>query len=151
MREARAIPIINQLLKEGANVTAYDPAAIPNAKTIFKNKIQYAASTIECLRNADCCILVTEWDEFKKLKPEGFTKNMKQPILIDGRRIYNPKEFSKKLKLAAIGLGHLNTGRRRRLERRRHQRQEPHVFCSNSHNRICHGTTCQLLPCIFEH
>jgi UDPglucose 6-dehydrogenase len=105
MREARAIPIINQLLKEGANVTAYDPVAMPIAKTIFQNKIQYATSAISCLKNADCCIIVTEWDEFKKLKPEDFTKNMKQPILIDGRRIYNPEEFSKKLKFAAIGLG----------------------------------------------
>jgi UDPglucose 6-dehydrogenase len=106
MREARAIPIINQLLKEGANVTAYDPVAVPTAKAIFKNKIQYATSTNGCLKNADCCILVTEWDEFKKLKPEDFTKNMKQPILIDGRRIYNPEEFNQKMKFTAIGLGH---------------------------------------------
>jgi UDPglucose 6-dehydrogenase len=105
MREARAIPIINQLIMEGANVTAYDPVAMSIAKTIFKNKIQYAASAIECLKNADCCILVTEWDEFKKLKPEDFTNNMKQPILIDGRRIYNPEEFSQKMKFTAIGLG----------------------------------------------
>jgi len=106
MREARVIPIINHLLKEGAKVTAYDPVAVPTAKAIFKNKIQYATSTIECLKNADCCILITEWDEFKKLKPEDFTKNMKQPILIDGRRIYNPEEFSQKMKFTAIGLGH---------------------------------------------
>ena len=106
MREARAIPIINQLLKEGANVTAYDPVAVPTAKAIFKNKIQYATSTIECLQNADCCILVTEWDEFTKLKPEDFTKNMKHPVLIDGRRIYDPEEFSRKMKFTAIGLGH---------------------------------------------
>jgi len=106
MREARVIPIINQLIKEGANVTAYDPVAIPNAKTILKNKIQYATSAIACLKNADCCILVTEWEEFKKLKPEDFTENMKQPMLIDGRRIYNPEEFSEKMKFTAIGLGH---------------------------------------------
>jgi UDPglucose 6-dehydrogenase len=106
MREARVIPIINQLLKEGANVTAYDPVAIPNAKTILKNKIQYATSAVGCLKNADCCILVTEWEEFKKLKPEDFTENMKQPMLIDGRRIYNPEEFSQKMKFTAIGLGH---------------------------------------------
>ena len=105
MREARVIPIINQLIMEGVNVTAYDPVAMSIAKTIFKNKIQYAASAIECLKNADCCILVTEWDEFKKLKPEDFTNNMKQPILIDGRRIYNPEEFSQKMKFTAIGLG----------------------------------------------
>jgi UDPglucose 6-dehydrogenase len=105
MREARVIPIINNLIKEGANVTAYDPVAMPVAKTIFMTKIRYATSATECLRNADCCIIVTEWDEFKKLKPEDFTKNMRQPILIDGRRIYNAGEFSRKLKFAAIGLG----------------------------------------------
>lgn len=105
MREARAIPIINQLIKEGANVIAYDPVAVSIAKTIFKNKIQYAASTNACLQDADCCILVTEWDEFKKLKPQDFTGSMKQPVLIDGRRIYDPEEFSRKMKFTAIGLG----------------------------------------------
>jgi UDPglucose 6-dehydrogenase len=105
MREAGAIPIINQLLKEGANITAYDPVAIPTAKTIFKNRIRYATSTIECLKNSDCCILVTEWIEFERLKPEDFIKNMRQPLLVDGRRIYIPKEFMQKLKFKAIGLG----------------------------------------------
>jgi UDPglucose 6-dehydrogenase len=105
MREARSIPIINQLLKEGVDVTAYDPAAISIGKTIFGKKIQYASSAIECLEKAHCCILVTEWDEFKKLKPEDFTKHMHQPVLIDGRRIYNPEDFSQKLKFRAIGLG----------------------------------------------
>jgi UDPglucose 6-dehydrogenase len=105
MREARSIPIINQLLKEGANITAYDPVAIRNAKSIFGNKIEYASSVIGCLKDADCCIIVTEWEEFKKLKPEDFTQNMRQPILIDGRRIYNSEEFSQKLKFVAIGLG----------------------------------------------
>jgi len=98
-------PIINQLLKEGANITACDPAAIPNAKSILKNKIRHASSPVECLKNADCCIIVTEWDEFKRLKPEDFVKNMRRPILIDGRRIYDPKQFSQLLIFAAIGLG----------------------------------------------
>lgn len=91
MREARVIPIINQLIKEAANVTAYDPVAMQVAKTIFKDRIRYAKSAIDCLKNADCCILVTEWNEFKKLKPEDFIKNMKAPFLIDGRRAYNRK------------------------------------------------------------
>jgi UDPglucose 6-dehydrogenase len=106
MREARVIPIINQLIKEGANVTAYDPVAVPIAKTVSKNKIQYATSAISCLKNAECCILVAEWDEFKKLKPEDFTKHMRKPILINGRRIYDPEEFNQKMKFTAIGLGH---------------------------------------------
>jgi UDPglucose 6-dehydrogenase len=105
MREARVIPIINQLLKEGAEVTTYDPVAINMAKSIFQDKIRYAPSAIACLKNADCCITVTEWDEFKKLTPKDFIKNMKHPILIDGRRIFNPEEFSGKIKFLAIGLG----------------------------------------------
>ena len=82
-----------------------DHLAISNAKSIFGDKIKYASSAIECLKNTDCCIIVTEWREFKKLKPEDFTQNMRNPILIDGRRIINPIEFSNKLKFAAIGLG----------------------------------------------
>jgi UDPglucose 6-dehydrogenase len=105
MREARVIPIINQLLKEGANVTAYDPVAMGVAKTIFQGRIQFASSAISCIRNADCAILVTEWDEFKKLTPEDFIKHMKQPILMDGRRIYDPEAFARKMKFVAIGLG----------------------------------------------
>ena len=105
MREAVSIPIIRQLLKEGAKVTAYDPAAAPNAKSLFRDKIGYATSAIHCLKDADCCILVTEWDEFKALKPEDFIENMKQPVLVDGRRIYDPDGFSRKMKFAALGLG----------------------------------------------
>lgn len=104
MREARSIPIVNQLLKEGAEVTAYDPAANPVAKTIFRNSIKYANSATDCLKEADCCILVTEWNEFRKLTPRDFRKNMRKPNLVDGRRIYDPKKFSRELKFAAIGL-----------------------------------------------
>jgi UDPglucose 6-dehydrogenase len=105
MREARVIPIVNDLLNLGAKTKAYDPVAIPLAKTIFDDKIQYAASALDCLKNADCAIIITEWPEFKKLTPEDFIQNMKQPALVDGRRIYNPKEFLAKMKFAAIGLG----------------------------------------------
>jgi UDPglucose 6-dehydrogenase len=105
IREARSIKIINQLLKKEAKITAYDPIAISKTKKVLREKISYASSAVECLKNADCAILVTEWEEFKKLKPEDFTKNMRNPVLIDGRRLYNPEEFSKKLRYIAIGLG----------------------------------------------
>ena len=105
MREARSIPTITLLLNEGANIIAYDPVAIPNAKSIFRDKIEYAHSAIECLKDTDCCILITEWEEFKKLRPKDFIQHMKTPVLIDGRRIYDPKQFSGKLKFKAIGLG----------------------------------------------
>ena len=105
IREARSIKIINQLLREGAKIIAYDPMAMPNIKKVFKEKIKYASSPTKCLKNADCAILVTEWEEFKKLKPEDFTQNMRESILIDGRRVYDPEEFSKKLRYIVIGLG----------------------------------------------
>ena len=105
MREARVIPIVDELLNEGANVTAYDPVATCTAKTVFNSKISYADSALECIKNADCCIIVTEWPEFQKLTPEDFVKNMKHPNLIDGRRIYNPETYGAKLKFTAIGLG----------------------------------------------
>jgi UDPglucose 6-dehydrogenase len=78
---------------------------MPNIKKVFKEKIKYVSSPTKCLKNADCAILVTEWEEFKKLKPEDFTQNMRESILIDGRRVYDPEEFSKKLCYIAIGLG----------------------------------------------
>jgi len=106
MREAVSIKIISKLLEAGASIVAYDPAATSNAKRIFEERIRYATSTIECIKGAECCIIVTEWDEFKSLKPQDFIKNMKSPVLIDGRRIYNPEEFSRKLKFAAVGLGY---------------------------------------------
>ena len=111
MREARVIPIINQLLNEGANISAYDPVAMPIAKAIFEGKIVYASSALECINGVDACIVVTEWEEFKKLTPEDFIKNMKQPILIDGRRIYSPEKFRNKMNFIALGLGTMSCAR----------------------------------------
>jgi len=105
MREARSTPIIKQLLNQGAKIKVYDPKALPNAKQIFKNQITYAKSAKQCITNTDCTLIVTEWPEFKKLQPPDFIKHMKQPILIDARRIYDPQKFTKNMKYLAIGLG----------------------------------------------
>ena len=75
------------------------------AKEIFNEKINYVNSSIECIKNSDCCLLVTEWEEFRNLTPEFYLKNMNNPILIDGRRLYDPNIFAKKLKYMAVGLG----------------------------------------------
>lgn len=105
MREARVIPLIEQLLKEEAEVVAYDPVAKETAKAVFGGKIRYATSAVDCIKKADCAIVVTEWPEFRKLSPEDYIKNMKQPVVIDGRRIYNPEEYAGKIRYVAIGLG----------------------------------------------
>ncbi|MEM3871833.1 MAG: nucleotide sugar dehydrogenase [Nitrososphaeria archaeon] len=105
MRNAVSIKVIDRLLEEGAKVTAYDPRAIENARRIFGEKIEYANNLEECLKNSECALVLTEWNEFRKLALEDFIKMMKVPAVSDGRRIYDPKIFSKKLRFNAIGLG----------------------------------------------
>ena len=104
VRGAASIRIINHLIQEGAQVHAYDPAAIDNTKKVLGTKIKYSPTIAKCLDKADGCILVTEWEEFKKISPEDFTRLMRNPFLFDGRRIYDPKEFSEKLRFRAVGL-----------------------------------------------
>lgn len=105
MRYAISIKIINKLLEEGARVVAYDPKAIHTARKIFGDVIEYVNSINECLKDSECALVVTEWDDFRKLKPEDFAKLMKIPAVVDGRRIYDPELYSSKLRFAAIGLG----------------------------------------------
>jgi UDPglucose 6-dehydrogenase len=108
MREAPSIKVANHLYAQDAEIIAYDPKAIPNAKNRFiRNtiKIDYAESIEACLQNADCCIIITEWDEFKALKPEIFNENMKQSIIIDGRRIFDASFRERVAVYRGIGLG----------------------------------------------
>ena len=102
--------MITKLLSEGAQIKAYDPVASENMAKKFPSakdaKIVYAKSAIEALRDSDCCFLVTEWNEFRKLGPDDYLRNMRTPVLIDGRRIYDPQLFTGKMKnFFAIGLG----------------------------------------------
>ncbi|MFQ6050752.1 MAG: UDP-glucose dehydrogenase family protein [Candidatus Hydrothermarchaeota archaeon] len=85
MRNSPAIPIINELKKNGARVIVYDPRAIENAKKIFGDSIEYAEDLKSSLRGSDCCVIVTDWEEFKEVKKH--IKSMNNPILIDTRRI----------------------------------------------------------------
>lgn len=106
LREAVSIPIVRDLLEKGAIVVAYDPTAIDNAKTIFGNRIEYAKDSVTCLDQSDCCIIATEWNEFKTIAPETFLNKMRMPAIVDGRRIYDPPRFMRAgIKFAAIGLG----------------------------------------------
>jgi UDPglucose 6-dehydrogenase len=104
VRDAVSIKIVRRLLDEGAKVVVYDPKAMDNAKRIFGEDVEYASNVEECLKDSECAIVVTEWDEFRKLRPEDFIKLMKTPAVVDGRRIYDPEAYSKKLKFKAIGL-----------------------------------------------
>jgi UDPglucose 6-dehydrogenase len=105
VREAVSIKIVRELLRRRAKVFVYDPAAIKNVREIFGDNISYCRTTTECISNADCAIIVTEWPEFSELQPEDFASKMKRPIVIDGRRIYDPQKFSSLLEYAAVGFG----------------------------------------------
>lgn len=84
IRESRAIPVIHSLIEKKAIVSAYDPLANENMRPIFPN-IRYHSSAKDALEDADACLVMTEWDEFKKLGDEF--KVMKNRIVIDGRNI----------------------------------------------------------------
>jgi len=104
IRAAVSIEITKLLLKKNLKIKVYDPMAMDNFRKLFKEKIVYCSSIDECLKDSDCCFVLTEWDSFKKLKPEKFKKLMRTPNVIDARRILDPKKFSD-VNFKAVGLG----------------------------------------------
>lgn len=105
IRGAPSSKIVGRLLDEGAKVAVYDPAAMGNAKKILGDGIVYSPSSLDALTDADCCMVVTEWAEFLRLRPDDFKARMKNTLIIDGRRVYDPEVFTKELDYVAIGLG----------------------------------------------
>ncbi|MCM8781655.1 MAG: UDP-glucose dehydrogenase, partial [Candidatus Omnitrophica bacterium] len=78
----------------GANIKVFDPQAMDKAKKILSD-VKFCNSPYEAARMADCLVIVTEWDEFKTLNLKRIKKLLKQPLIIDGRNIYEPKELKK--------------------------------------------------------
>jgi len=107
VREAASIRVIHQLREKGARVVAYDPMAMPNAKRTLGDNVIFAQDPLSAIKGADAVILMTEWDEFKKLSPEDYRKHMRTPNLVDARRIYNPEEYGS-IPFEAVGLGPAN-------------------------------------------
>jgi len=86
VRGSLAVKIIVGLLNEGAEVKAYDPEAVPNHKLAYPLNIEYGQSAKEVVRDVDCIIIVTEWDEFKK------EELYRGKLVIDGRRLLEPEK-----------------------------------------------------------
>ncbi|VVB95779.1 UDP-glucose 6-dehydrogenase AglM [uncultured archaeon] len=84
IRESRSIPVIKELLDEGARVSAYDPMANENMKKLYSG-IGYYSSAADALRGAEACLIMTEWDEFRSLNKEFDV--MENRLVIDGRHI----------------------------------------------------------------
>jgi UDPglucose 6-dehydrogenase len=92
MREATSRVVISELLGRGAAITAYDPAAMPEARRAFADRpgLTYAASPMEALQGADALIIVTEWKEFRSPDFERIKQALKHALIIDGRNLYEP-------------------------------------------------------------
>lgn len=96
MREAPAITIINDLLKRGAKILAYDPKAIEEAKFYFQDRITYAKNSYDALTNCDCMLLLTEWNEFRRPDFDKIKTLLKSPVIFDGRNQYNVERLKEK-------------------------------------------------------
>lgn len=92
MREAPAIYVIKELVKRGANIQAYDPKAMEEAKDCYLKDVEnvtYVPSKYEALKNADAMVLLTEWKEFRSPDFEEINALLKVPVIFDGRNQYN--------------------------------------------------------------
>lgn len=106
IRSAPAIDVIKRLVQEGARVRTFDPVAMLRAKEeLGGNNITYCRDIYEAAAEADCVILMTEWNEFKEIDWQRLKGIMRQPVIVDGRNVYDP------VKLKALGFRYAGIGR----------------------------------------
>ncbi|MGA9350153.1 MAG: UDP-glucose/GDP-mannose dehydrogenase family protein [Anaerolineae bacterium] len=103
MRDAPSIEIIHMLQHEGAQIKAYDPQAMETARRLLTN-VNYCENPYAVAEDADALILVTEWNEFKQLDMMRIKSSMRQPVLLDGRNIYDPSRM-KEMDFIHRGMG----------------------------------------------
>ncbi|WP_147676368.1 UDP-glucose dehydrogenase family protein [Algibacter pacificus] len=96
MREAPSLEIVSKLLKEGANIKAYDPVAMEEAKHHFGDTISYFNDPYEALIDSNCLAILTEWPEFRIPNFNVIKKLLKTPAIFDGRNIYDKEELKEK-------------------------------------------------------
>ncbi len=89
MREAPSVVVINELLKLGAKVSAYDPEAMENAKFYLQDRIEYVDNQYNALKDADALLILTEWNEFRNPNFKQVKSLLKHPVVFDGRNIFN--------------------------------------------------------------
>jgi len=106
MREAASIVNINKLIEHGATVSAYDPAAMEVAKSIFKDSIVYAENQYDALKNADALLIFTEWNEFRYPDFNKIRSLLKNPLIFDGRNIFDLE------KMEELGFCYYSIGRK---------------------------------------
>jgi len=105
IRESPALSVVQALLQEGSQITAYDPAAIDRTREVLGEGIKYANSSYEAAHDADALLILTEWEEFANLDLPRLRQELKYPIVIDGRNLYDPEV------MAAQGITYYSVGR----------------------------------------
>jgi UDPglucose 6-dehydrogenase len=103
MREAPSIDITRALLKRGATVRGYDPAANARARTLLP-ELECRNSAYAAARGADALVVVTEWNEFRQLDLGRLKRAMRRPVIVDGRNIYDP-DLMRRLGFVYRGIG----------------------------------------------
>jgi UDPglucose 6-dehydrogenase len=105
IREAPALTLIEDLLRMGAEVAAYDPQAMENAEESLGGRVRFASSAYDAVQAADALVLVTEWSEFREPDFPRMLGIMRQPVIFDGRNVFNPA------KLRSAGFTYFGIGR----------------------------------------
>jgi UDPglucose 6-dehydrogenase len=105
IRESPAILIVQALLQEGSKISAFDPAAMERAQEVMSSDLRFANSAYEAAAGADALLILTEWEEFANLDLERLHRELKYPIVIDGRNLYDPEV------MAAKGFTYYSVGR----------------------------------------
>ncbi len=95
VRFAPSITLVSALLAEGADVRAYDPEATEKARAVLPN-VTYCSDAYRAAEGADAILIVTEWDEFRQLDWNRLLLTIEQPLIIDGRNMFNPEEIGRK-------------------------------------------------------
>ena len=104
MRDAPALTILPALLEKGAHIRAHDPKGMTEAKKHLPEDITYATSAYEAAKDADCVVLLTEWNQYRALDLEKLRNLMRHPVFIDLRNVYDP-EVMKRSGFAYTGVG----------------------------------------------
>ena len=90
IRESPAILLVQELLREGCQIAAYDPAAMDRAREVLNSNVEFVGDPYEAANAADALLILTEWEEFAALDLVRLRKLLKYPIVIDGRNLYDP-------------------------------------------------------------
>jgi UDPglucose 6-dehydrogenase len=105
IRESPALMLVQTLLQEGSKICAYDPAAIERTREVLGSAIVFANSAYDAAHGADALLILTEWEEFANLDLSRLRQELRYPIVIDGRNLYDPDV------MAAQGFTYYSVGR----------------------------------------